>query len=175
MAPMTRNRPALILTTAAAALFAVSACGAAPAASPQAPSSVAALSSVADEAVALRSLGLEAGPAPTAAPSASAPAPGHRKGKGARKWLRKNTLHGEMTVQGRDGAKTIVVQRGTVTAVDAKTVSVKSTDGFALTWTLGDKVRVVHDRKKAEISEVKVGAEVGLAGVATTARLIVVK
>jgi hypothetical protein len=84
-----------------------------------------------------------------------------------------------MTVQGKDGLRTVVVQRGTVTAVDGRSVSVRSTDGFALTWTLGDPVRVVQDRQKAEISAVKVGAEVGVAGAeegsATTARLIAVR
>src|SRR4051794_8026919 len=109
MAAMTRNRLVLILTTAAT-LFAVSACGAAPAA----PTSAAA---VADEAAALQAVGLETGLAPAASPSPSA-APGHHKAKGARKFLRKNTLHGEMTVQGKDGVKKIVVQRGTVTTVD---------------------------------------------------------
>ena len=66
-----------------------------------------------------------------------------------------------MTVQGKDGVKTIVVQRGTVTAVSGGQVSVKSSDGFALTWTLGDKVRVVQDKKKVEASAVKTGAEIG--------------
>jgi hypothetical protein len=160
---MTRHRITLVLT--AAALFALTACGATPAAT---------AADVADEAKALQAVGLEVAPAP--APSAS---PEHTRGKGkhkaARRYLRKNTLHGEMTVQGKDGVKKIVVQRGTVTAVDAKTVSVKSSDGFALTWTLGDKVRVVHDHEKAEIGEVKAGAEVGVAGIATTARLIVLQ
>ena len=82
-------------------------------------------------------------------------------------------------MQGKDGVKTIVVQRGTVTAVSGDQVSVKSSDGFALTWTLGDKVRVVQDKKKVESSAVKTGAEIGLAGVkdgdATAARLIVVR
>ena len=84
-----------------------------------------------------------------------------------------------MTVQGKDGVRTIVVQRGTVTAAGGKSVSVRSADGFALTWTLGDKLRVVQDRKKVEPSAVKVGAEVGVAGArsgdAPTARLIAVQ
>jgi hypothetical protein len=63
------------------------------------------------------------------------------------------------------------VQRGTVTATDDKTLSVKSTDGFTLTWTKGDKLRLR--------GTLKTGAQVGVAGAkdgsATVARLVVVK
>jgi hypothetical protein len=128
---------------------------------------------VSDEAYALQEVGLATGL--EAAPAASA---GPGKVRAARKFLRKNTLHGEMTVQGKNGVRTIVVQRGTVTAVDANTLAVKSSDGFALTWTLGDKLRVVQDKKKAEASAIKVGAVVGVAGAkdgdATTARLVAI-
>lgn len=143
-----------------------------------------ALGDLADEAYALRAVGFETGLEGAPAPSAAASAPGDRGDKregrrhAGRRFLRKNILHGEMTVQGRDGVRTIVVQRGTVIAADGRTVSVKSADGFALTWTYGDRTRVVQDRKKAQLSVVTAGAEIGLAGTrqgtATTARLIVV-
>nr|WP_221381914.1 hypothetical protein [Actinoplanes polyasparticus] len=91
--------------------------------------------------------------------------------KPARAYLRKNTLHGEVVVSGKQGTRTLVVQRGTVTATDDKTLSVKSTDGFTLTWTKGDKLRLR--------GTLKTGAEVGVAGAedgsATVARLVVVK
>jgi len=170
---MTRTRIALTLTTlGAAGLLALSGCGAgaAPAGAP-----AAAAADVADEAYALAAVGLETEPAP----SASAGADRARKHPGARKFLRKNTLHGEMTVQGKDGVKTVVVQRGTVTAVDATTVSVKSADGFAQTWTFGDKLRVVQDRKAVATSAIKTGVEVGVAGVkdgdTSAARLVAIK
>jgi len=177
---MTRTRMALTLTTLGlTALLGLAACGAGPTATQ---SAVAA--GVADEAAALQAVGFETGLAEAApAPSASTPADRREQREdrrhAARKFLRKNTLHGEMTVQGKDGVKTVVVQRGTVTAVDGSSVSVRSTDGFALTWTLGDPVRVVQDKKKVEVSAVKVGAEIGAAGVrdgsATVARLIAVQ
>jgi hypothetical protein len=171
---MTRTRTALTLTTLGlAGLLGLTACGIG---AGQAPAAAAA--DVADEAVALQAVGLETGLEATPAPSASDDAKKDRR-HAVRKYLRKNTLHGEATVQGKDGVKTIVVQRGTVTAVSGDQVSVKSSDGFALTWTLGDKVRVVQDKKKVEASAVKTGAEIGLAGAkdgdATTARLIVVR
>jgi hypothetical protein len=153
-----------ITTLGLAGLLSLTACGGAGAAA-----------DVSDEAYALQSVGLETGleqaaPDPSAAP--------REKVRAARKLLRKNTLHGEMTVQGKDGVRTIVVQRGTVTAVDAKTLSVKSSDGFTLTWTLGDKLNVVQDKEKVEAGAVKVGAAVGVAGAkdgnVTIARLVAI-
>lgn len=146
---MNRTRAALT-TLALTGLLALSACGAAPAAV-----------DVTDEVQALTAVGFPAEATPE--PSASAPKEQHRL-PGLRKHLRKNTLHGEVTVQGKDGVRTIVVQRGTVTAVDAATVSVKSTDGFTQTWTFGDKLRVVQAREAVDKSAVKTGAEVGVAG-----------
>jgi hypothetical protein len=119
--------------------------------------------------------------APSAAPSASPKVggkAGNRKGLG-RRLLRKNTLHGEFVVKTKDGTKTVDVQRGTVTAIDDKTVSVKSTDGFTLTWTFGGPIRVLERRTTVQPSAVKVGIEIGLAGTrsgsTTTARLIVIQ
>jgi hypothetical protein len=134
-----------------------------------------------DEVAALQAVGFDTGlaAAPTPAPTAS-DAPKDRKERRAaiRRYLRKNTLHGEITVQGKDGVRTIVVQRGTVTAVSAGGVSVRSTDGYALTWTYGDKVRVVQNRSTVATTAIKSGAEIGVAGArsgaATTARLIVI-
>ncbi|MFI7599486.1 hypothetical protein [Actinoplanes sp. NPDC049681] len=149
---MTRTRIAMTLTTLGlAASLGLTGCGAGtPAAD------------LTDEAYALTTVGFEADPAPAASSSSSAE-PRQRR-PGLRKHLRKNTLHGEVTVQRKDGVKTIVVQRGTITAVDSGTVSVKSTDGFTQTWTFGDKLRVRQDRKAVERTALKTGAEVGVAG-----------
>jgi hypothetical protein len=166
---------ALTLTTLGlAGLLSLTACGGGPAADAVDGSDVAAAADFSDEVFALQAAGLETG-LEAAAP---APSAASRDGKAARKFLRKNTLHGEMTVQGKDSVRTVVVQRGTVSAVDAATFSVKSSDGFTLTWTLGDKVKVVQDKEVVEAGAVKVGAAVGVAGAkdgsATTARLVVI-
>jgi hypothetical protein len=88
-----------------------------------------------------------------------------RKRHQARVLLRKNTLHGEAVVQTKDdGTKTVVVQRGEVTAVDGDSMTVKSTDGFTMTWTFGDDLRVVEKRATVQPSEVKVGTKLGVAG-----------
>jgi hypothetical protein len=118
---------------------------------------------------------------PTAAPSAG---PSARTGAGRktplrkRLLLRKNTLHGEFVVKTKDGTKTVDVQRGAVTAIDDKTVSVKSIDGFTLTWTFGSPIRVLEHRTTVQPSAVKVGTAIGVAGTkagsTTTANLIVI-
>jgi subtilase family serine protease len=171
---MTRNRLPLTITALAlglAGLLGVSACG----------TTTAAHSAPAAEDLALQSAGFQtvAGAAVTPSATTSAPssAPGADKQKRrgiARRILRKRTLHGEVTVTTKKGVKTVLVQRGTVTAVSATTVTVKSADGFSQTWTFGDKVRVA---KKKQVSDIKAGSGVGVAGAdlagKATARLIV--
>ncbi|MFJ6199863.1 hypothetical protein [Micromonospora sp. NPDC092111] len=138
-------------------------------------------------------LDLAAAPAPSASESAApgaSPQAGDkgRRGERAEEWrkrrqarvlLRKNTLHGEAVVQTKDGGtKTVVVQRGEVTAIDGDSVTVKSTDGFTQTWKLGDQLRVVERRTTIKANEIKVGTKVGVAGAkdgdTSVARLIVV-
>jgi hypothetical protein len=130
---------------------------------------------------------------PVAAPSAAASAgeqagPQDKRGERAEDWrkrhrarvlLRKNTLHGEVVVQTKDGGtKTIAVQRGQVTAIDDREMTVRSADGFTMTWTFGDKLRVVERRTTVQPSDLKVGTTVGVAGTKDgdggSARLIVV-
>ena len=97
----------------------------------------------------LGSAGLATGPPrrPRPAPKAAAGQPlRHRL---VRFGFGKNALHGEAVVQTDEGTKTVVVQRGAVTAVAATSVTVKSTDGFTLTWTFGDPIHVVKDRAEA--------------------------
>ncbi|WP_410810725.1 hypothetical protein [Micromonospora sp. 067-2] len=88
-----------------------------------------------------------------------------RKRRQARVQLRRNTLHGEAVVKAKDGGtQTVAVQRGEVTAIDGDSMTVKSTDGFTMTWTFGDDLRVVERRATVQPSEVKVGSTLGVAG-----------
>ena len=113
---------------------------------------------------------MAAGPTstPSAGPSRKPKADsgdGWRKRNRARVMLRRGTLHGEAVVRTRDGGtKTVVVQRGTVTAIDATSVTVRSTDGFVMTWRFGDRMRVVQRRATVEPDQVKVGTQLGVAG-----------
>ncbi|MDO3703526.1 hypothetical protein Q3W71_17790 [Micromonospora sp. C28SCA-DRY-2] len=146
------------------------------------------------EGQALAALGFDAGdldvdalaaPAsPAASPSATGAKPRRERGeegrerRKARVLLRRNMLHGEAVVRTKDGTKTVAVQRGEVTAIDADSMTVKSTDGFTMTWTFGDKLRVVERRTTIQSTDVTVGTTVGVAGAKEgdggLARLIVV-
>jgi predicted small lipoprotein YifL len=167
--------------------------GAARTADPTTETAVEVSEALGPEAGALAAMGfdlgsLEAAPADPgslgAAPAASASADStgdkpHPRRHKLRVFLRNNVLHGEVVVQTKDGPKTVVVQRGTVTAIDATTVTVKSSDGFTLTWTFGEPLHVVEHRESVQPSQVAVGAQVGIAGAkngdASTARLIVIR
>ena len=88
-----------------------------------------------------------------------------RKRKALRVMLAHGTLHGEAVVQKKDGTTvTVVVQRGVITELTDTSVTVKSADGFTLTWALGDQLRVVEKRTSVQPSAVKVGQEIGVAG-----------
>jgi hypothetical protein len=95
-----------------------------------------------------------------------------------RRYLRRNTLHGQITVKTKDGTKTVAVQRGTVTAVSATSLSVKSSDGFTETWVLNSGTKVRADGKAGSASALRTGEELGvaggMAGNTSTARLVVV-
>ncbi|MFI2661875.1 hypothetical protein [Micromonospora carbonacea] len=144
-------------------------------------------------------LDLMAAPAPAGAdptqsgspaPASGEPGAKERRGDRAQEWRKrrqarvllrkKNTLHGEVVVGTKDGGtKTVAVQRGEVTAIDGASMTVKSTDGFTMTWTFGDDLRVVERRKTIQPEAVRVGATVGVAGAkdgdAAKARLVLLK
>ena len=115
-------------------------------------------------------------------PSAEDPQPGPGAGERRRhprlRYAFRHTLHGETVVQTDEGTKTVVVQRGKVTAVDGTSLTVESSDGFSLTWKAGDPLRVIVNRAKADLSAITVGTEVGIAGAkdggSPVARLIIV-
>jgi hypothetical protein len=119
---------------------------------------------------------------PAPSPSASAAPKDRRdalrKRHEARVLLRRNTLHGEAVVQTKDGTKTVLVQRGEVTAVSNDSITVKSTDGYTLTWTYADDLQVVEHRTSIQPDQVEVGDKLGVAGTKDgdtgVARLVVI-
>lgn len=135
---------------------------------------------------------LDVDPDTTPAPSTSAgehAGPRDKRGEEGHEWrrrhrarvlLRENVLHGEVVVQTKDGgAKTVNVQRGQVTAIDDRSMTVKCSDGFTMTWTFDPKLRVVERRHTVQSNGIKVGTTVGVAGAKDgdggVARLIVVQ
>jgi hypothetical protein len=182
---MTRTRIGLAMGTlliGAAALVGLTACDRGTAVA--SPAEVVSDTAVSAETQALTALGFDTTGAPIVTDPAPAPSTDASKASRAglkkiRRYLRKNTLHGEFVVRTKDGTETVDVQRGTVTAIDARTVTVKSTDGFTLTWTFGNPINVLDHRTTVQPSAVKVGTEIGVAGTkdgsTTGARLIVIR
>jgi hypothetical protein len=133
---------------------------------------------------ALTSTGIQVTGASDVTPSPSASSDQHgnttakTRAERRRRYLRRNTLHGQITVKTKDGTKTVAVQRGTVTAVSATSLSVKSSDGFTETWVLNSGTKVRADGKAGSASALRTGEELGvaggMAGNTSTARLVVV-
>jgi hypothetical protein len=127
---------------------------------------------------ALQSLGFDTSDLTTTATSGSTATAAPRARHPRLRFVFQHALHGEATVQTDEGLKTVVAQRGSVTAVDSSSVTVKSTDGYTLTWTLGPNSIVVVNRARSQISAVQVGTAVGVAGSrdgdTVTVRLLVV-
>lgn len=87
-------------------------------------------------------------------------------------------LHGEITVGGSNGSgsTTMLVQQGKVTGVDGSTVTVESSDGFTVTWTVTDQTRTGRPgragdqngqstpKATGDTSQLAVGDEVHAAG-----------
>jgi hypothetical protein len=191
---MTRTRIGLVVSALALALVGLTACGrtgtdsaAAPAGATEQSVEVQAL-----QAIGFNSADLAAAPADLAAVPAAEPSgsPGPKRPDGEKRpdgdrpgpmrgILHKGVLHGEATLTMKDGTvRVVAVQRGTVTAIDDKSITVKSSDGFEQKWTFGSPMHVVEHRTAIAPSAIKVGSEVGVAGAkkdgTLTARLIVV-
>jgi hypothetical protein len=129
-----------------------------------------------------------AAPTPTATPTARPDKPdrhgpfgrfprGRFGGAGA---LGQRMLHGEFVAKDKDGkVTTMVVQHGSVTAVSANSVSLKSEDGFTGTYAVNNDTRVRVGGGPGAISGVKTGNEAWVvatkSGSASTATVLVVK
>jgi len=90
---------------------------------------------------------------PAPAPSASAQARPGRLGR---------IVHGDLTLNTRRGLVNAKIDGGTVTAVDAKalTLTIKRADGQSVSFTATDKTRIRKNRQKASFDDIKVGDRV---------------
>ncbi len=98
-----------------------------------------------------------ANPAPTSpAPGVKHPGPhtGKHPGMGKHRGGLRRVEHGEFTVHTKTGDKVMDVQRGVVTAVNAGSVTVKSTDGFSSTYTLDPATKVHKGKTTATVSQI---------------------
>ncbi len=98
----------------------------------------------------------------TSAPKAHAPGAKHdgHKGKG----LLGKVEHGEFTTHTKAGDKVVDVQRGTVTSVDAGSITVKSTspDGFTATYKIDQSTKVHKGKNPAKVSDIAINDRVEL-------------
>jgi hypothetical protein len=98
----------------------------------------------------------------TQAPSASADEDRARfralgRGGGWRHALGRRVLHGEVTVQTREGVKTLVMARGEVTALSGTSITVKSSDGVSTSFRIEGDTRYGFWNEPAPNAELKVG------------------
>jgi Methyladenine glycosylase len=89
-------------------------------------------------------------------------------GRGARRHhaLGRRVLHGEVTVQTREGVKTLVlvVARGQVTALSKGAITVKSADGVQTSFGIDGDTRFGFRNQPAPSAELKVGEDALVAG-----------
>jgi hypothetical protein len=86
------------------------------------------------------------------------------RGGGWRHALGRRVLHGEVTVQTKEGVKTVVMAYGQVTALSKDTVTVKSSDGVETSFGIDGDTRFGFRNEPAPSAELKVGEDAFVAG-----------
>ena len=86
------------------------------------------------------------------------------RGAGWRHALGRRVLHGEVTVQTREGVKTIVIARGQLTALSKDAITVKSSDGVETSFGIDGNTRFGFRNEPAPSAELKVGEGAFVAG-----------
>jgi hypothetical protein len=104
----------------------------------------------------------------TQAPSAGGTADKANKtlgrGAGWRHALGRRVLHGEVTIQTREGVKTLVMARGQVTALSGDAITVKSADGVETSFAIDGDTRFGFRNQPAPTAELKVGEDAFVTG-----------
>jgi hypothetical protein len=77
-------------------------------------------------------------------------------------------LHGEIVVKTASGTETELLQHGNVTANAGAAVTVRSSDGFSVTWTIGSATAVRSGRDTGTVTDLAVGDEVTAVGTKTS-------
>ena len=77
---------------------------------------------------------------------------------GRGRWFLRHVVHAVVTVEGREGdLVTIQLDRGTVTAVDADSLTLSEKGGGTVTVSLNDETRVREGRERAKLDAIDVG------------------
>lgn len=131
-------------------------------------------------AMAATSSGSATTPSTTGSPSTAASAPAAAAKTRRDDRLARRTLHGTFVTKGKDNTfVTHDVARGTVSAVSATSISVKTADGLTETYAVGNATKVRSHAKGAKgaastISAVHVGDAAKVAGTGTPATATVI-
>jgi hypothetical protein len=86
------------------------------------------------------------------------------RGAGWRHALGRRVLHGEVTVQTREGVKTLVMAGGQVTALSKDAITVKSSDGVETSFRIDGDTRFGFRNEPAPSAELKVGEDAFVTG-----------
>jgi hypothetical protein len=86
------------------------------------------------------------------------------RGAGWRHALGRRVLHGEVTVQTKEGVKTLVLAYGQVTALSKDAITVKSSDGVETSFGIDGDTRFGFRNEPAPAAELKVGEDAFVAG-----------
>ncbi|MBW8481927.1 hypothetical protein [Actinomadura parmotrematis] len=114
-----------------------------------------------------------ASPSPTASPQKDRP---HKRARAFAAARDLRGVHGEATVQRKDGFHLLAWQRGQITGKSGALVTVRSADGVTWQWTTSGTTRVRKDRAKSTVAALANGDTVVVAGDRTgdtrTARVV---
>ena len=86
------------------------------------------------------------------------------RGAGWRHALGRRVLHGEVTLQTREGVKTLVMARGQVTALSKDAITVRSSDGVQTSFAINGDTRFGFRNEPAPSAELKVGENAFVTG-----------
>ena len=78
--------------------------------------------------------------------------------------LGRRVLHGQVTVQTKEGVKTLVMAYGQVTALSKDAITVKSSDGVETSFGIDGDTRFGFRNEPAPSAELKVGEDAFVAG-----------
>jgi hypothetical protein len=83
---------------------------------------------------------------------------------GWRHALGRRVLHGEVTLQTKEGTRTVVMASGSVTALSTDAITVKSSDGVETSFKLDGDTRFGFRNEPAPSAELKVGEDAFVTG-----------
>jgi hypothetical protein len=83
---------------------------------------------------------------------------------GWRHALGRRVLHGEVTVQTKDGTKTVVLARGELTALSGDAITVKSSDGVETLFRIDGDTRFGFRNEPDPRAELRVGEDAFVVG-----------